>query len=51
LEKTTRKATYLLSRFKRSQAWSDGIIGENKMKGHLHPIKIKKEPDMVRWDN
>jgi len=51
LEKTRRKATYILSRLERSQAWSGGIIEENKKKGHLPTFKIAKEPGMVRWDH
>jgi len=47
LKETRRKATYILSRFQLSKAWTAGIIGENKKKGHLQPIKISIEQGMV----
>jgi len=50
-KKPIRKATYKLLRFQRSQGWSGGIIGENKKKGYLYPVKIPKKPGMVRWDH
>jgi len=51
LKKTREKATYSLSRFQSNQALSGGIIEENKEKGHLQPVKIPKQPSMVRWNH